>query len=73
MRAVVERWRDGTSPEEIPHDLSHLTLAQVFDALSYYLNHSAEINAHNEANRIPTGSPRPVNDRSIRGCISTKT
>jgi uncharacterized protein (DUF433 family) len=36
VRAVVELWRLGVSPEEIPGHLPHLTLAQVFDALSYY-------------------------------------
>jgi len=31
----------------------HATLAQVFDALSYYSDHQDEINAHIERNRIP--------------------
>ncbi len=38
MRAVVESWRMGITAEEIPQGLPHLTLAQVFDALSYYLD-----------------------------------
>ena len=53
VRAIVENWRLGIAPEEIPHHLPHLTLAQVFDALSYYCDHQAEINAHIERNRIP--------------------
>ncbi len=53
VRAIVEIWRQGVTPEEIPHQLPHLTLAQVFDALSYYSDHQAEINAHIERNRIP--------------------
>ncbi len=53
VRAIVENWRLGVAPEEIPHHLPHLTLAQVFDALSYYCDHQAEINAHIERNRIP--------------------
>ena len=53
VRAVVELWRGGTPPEEITLDLPHLTLAQVFDALSYFSDHAAEINAHIEANRVP--------------------
>ncbi len=53
VRAVVELWRLGTAPEEIPHHLPHLTLAQVFDALSYYSDHQEEINAYIEQNRIP--------------------
>lgn len=53
VRAIVELWRQGVAPEEIPNHLPHLTLAQVFDALSYYSDHQEEINAHIERNRIP--------------------
>ena len=53
VRAVVEVWRVGTAPEEIPQDLPHLTLAQVFAALTYYSDHQEEINTHIERNRIP--------------------
>ncbi|MCA1994349.1 MAG: DUF433 domain-containing protein [Coleofasciculus sp. S288] len=53
VRAIVEMWRLGVSPEEIPHRLPHLGLAQVFDALSYYLDHQVEINECIERNRIP--------------------
>ena len=53
VRAIVETWRLGVLPEEIPRHLPHLTLAQVFDALSYYSDHQAQINAYIERNRIP--------------------
>lgn len=53
MRAIVEMWRLGVAAEEIPHRLPHLVLAQVFDALSYYLDHQAEINNYIDRNRIP--------------------
>ena len=53
VRAIVELWRQGVAPEIIPTCLPHLTLAQVFDALSYYSDHQAQINAHIERNRIP--------------------
>jgi uncharacterized protein (DUF433 family) len=53
VRAIVEVWRQGIQPESIPNHLSHLTVAQVFDALSYYSDHQEEINAHIERNRIP--------------------
>ena len=52
VRAIVELWRQGISAEEIPNHLPHLTLAQVFDALSYYSDHQEEINAYLEQNRI---------------------
>ena len=45
-------WRLGVTPEEIPRCLPRLTLAQVFDALSYYSDHQDEIIAHIERNRI---------------------
>jgi uncharacterized protein (DUF433 family) len=53
VRAIVEMWRLGMSPEEIAVGLPHLTLAQVFAALSYYCDHREEIHAHIERNRIP--------------------
>ena len=53
VRAIVELWRLGISAEEIPSHLPHLTLAQVFDALSYYSDHQEEINAYIKENRIP--------------------
>ena len=52
VRAIVETWRLGVAAEEIPSAMPHLTLAQVFDALSYYSDHQEEINAHIERNRI---------------------
>lgn len=52
-RAIVETWRLGIVPEEIPNGMPHLTLAQVFDALSYYSDHQEEINRYIELNRIP--------------------
>ena len=53
VRAVVEFWRLGVAPEEIPTHLPHITLAQVFDALSYYADHQAEIERYIEQNQIP--------------------
>ncbi len=53
VRAVVELWRQGISPEAIPSHLPHLTLAQIFDALSYYSDNQSEINQYIARNRIP--------------------
>jgi uncharacterized protein (DUF433 family) len=53
VRAIVETWRQDVPPEEIPGLLPHLTLAQVFDALSYYSEHQEEINDYIQRNRIP--------------------
>jgi len=43
VRAIVEWWKFGASPEEIMENLPHLTLSQIFDALSYYADHRDEI------------------------------
>ncbi|BAY29537.1 hypothetical protein NIES2107_13800 [Nostoc carneum NIES-2107] len=53
VRAIVETWRMGIPPEEISKGMPHLSLAQVFDALSYYSDHQSEINGYIERNRIP--------------------
>ena len=53
VRAIVEMWRQGMLPEEIPTHLPYLTLAQVFDALSYYSDNQSEINTYIEKNWIP--------------------
>jgi uncharacterized protein (DUF433 family) len=60
VRAIVETWRLGVPAEEIPNALPHLTLAQVFDALSFYSDHQDEINAYIEQNRIPATQIDPL-------------
>jgi len=60
VRAIVELWRLGIRPEEIPTHLPHLTLAQVFGALSYYSDHQAEINRYIELNRVPEHLVHPT-------------
>jgi len=53
VRAIVELWRMGVPPDEIPVHLPHITLAQVFDALRYYAENQPEINRYIQANRVP--------------------
>ncbi|MGH7887313.1 MAG: DUF433 domain-containing protein [Candidatus Binatia bacterium] len=44
VRSVVNYvLRQGISPEELVREFSHLTLAQVYDALSYYYDHKEAI------------------------------
>jgi uncharacterized protein (DUF433 family) len=59
VRAIVGLWQLGTMPEEIPTHLPHLTLAQVFDALSFYLDHQTEINQYIEQNQVPNELVHP--------------
>ena len=52
VRAIVELWRLAVPPEEIPRQRPHLSLAQLFAALSYYSDHQDEINDYIARNRI---------------------
>jgi uncharacterized protein (DUF433 family) len=60
VRAIVELWRQGLAPELIPQQLPHLTLAQVFDSLSYYRDHQAEIQQSIERNAFPDDHIDPL-------------
>ena len=59
VRAVVELWRLGVAPEEVPTHLPHLTPAQVFDALSYFMDHQAEIQRYMTQNHVPDDVVHP--------------
>jgi uncharacterized protein (DUF433 family) len=61
VRAIVETWRMGVAPEDITTHLPHLTLAQIFDALSYFADHQSEIAQYIERNRVPDDL---IDDRS---------
>ena len=63
VRAIVELWRVGVRPEEIPDHPPHVGLAQVFDALSYYAGHREEIDRFIDINRVEDHEVHP----SIRG------
>lgn len=58
VRAIVGFWRLGIMPEEILSHLPHL-MAQVFDALSFYLDHQVEINKYIEQNQVPQALVHP--------------
>jgi len=60
VRAIVELWRMGLLPEEIRIKLPHLTLAQIFNAMSYYEDHNKEINDYIEKNTIPNTLVDPL-------------
>jgi uncharacterized protein (DUF433 family) len=67
VRAIVGLWRLGIMPEEIPNHLLHLTLAQVFDALSFYLDYQAEINEYIQQNQVPDELVHP----SVKPALNT--
>ncbi len=52
VRSVVNYvLRQGMTPEELVAEFHHLTLAQVYDALSYYYDHQKEVDRDLEENR----------------------
>ncbi len=53
VRAIAELWNQGMPAEEVPIRLPHLELAQVFEALRYYLTHRDEIEGFITKNHIP--------------------
>ena len=67
VRVIVGLWRLGTPPEEIPTQYPQLTLAQVFDALSFYLDNQAEINDYIEQNHIPDDLIHPAVRKALQG------
>ncbi len=60
VRAIVGLWQLGNLPEEIPTHLPHLTLAQVFDALSYYTENREQIHRYIALNRVPDDVIHPA-------------
>lgn len=53
VRSIVGLWQLVTMPEEVLNHLPHLTLAQVFDALSFYLGSQSEIDDSIRQNHVP--------------------
>lgn len=53
VRAIVEYWKFGDTPEAIQRKLPHLRLAQIFDALGYYDDHRDEIDGYIALNQVP--------------------
>jgi uncharacterized protein (DUF433 family) len=45
VRRIVEWYKSGYSPEEIAHEIGHLSLAQVYAALAYYHANREEVDA----------------------------
>jgi uncharacterized protein (DUF433 family) len=46
VRDIVERTRLGDSPERMLQGYPHLSLAKIYDALSYYYDHTEEIDKY---------------------------
>ena len=58
VRSVVNYvLRQGISPEELVGEFSHLTLAQVYDALSYYYDHKEAVDQDLQENSGENHTP----------------
>jgi uncharacterized protein (DUF433 family) len=53
VRDIVEQWRLGVAPEEIPQHYPHISLAKVFEALAYYQDNIEEVEHFIELNKVP--------------------
>lgn len=51
LDSVVYDFLSGLSPESIVDNYDTLTLGQVYGAITYYLAHRAEVDAHLQRNR----------------------
>jgi len=53
VRAIAELWLAGAQPDEIKLHIPQISLAQIFDALSYYHDQKNDIDSYIEKNKIP--------------------
>ena len=56
LHVVAEYWRLGWTLDELAAGYPHLTMAEILDALSFYLDHRAEVDALIRSNRPPDGT-----------------
>src|SRR5690606_21357729 len=52
VRTIVQYWQIGNTPDDIVIALPHLTLSQVFEAMSYYYDNQDEIDSLIETHTI---------------------
>lgn len=60
VRHVIGQYRHYGAVEGVLNAYPHLTVAQVHDALSYYYDHSAEIEVHIQAHAEETWRGRAL-------------
>src|SRR5271165_4164042 len=46
LDSIIYAFREGCSPESIREDFEGLTLARVYGAIAFYLDHQADIDAY---------------------------
>jgi len=53
VKTLVRYYQNNPDAKEVLAGFPHLTVAQLYDALSYYHDHQAEIDADMEADELP--------------------
>jgi uncharacterized protein (DUF433 family) len=61
LEGVIEEFLDGRSPESIQQSFPTLTLAQVYGAITFYLDHQAEIKTYLQQRHADYATRRQAN------------
>lgn len=70
VRLIAQMHRAGDTVDDILRTYSHLSAAAVHDAISYYLDHRAEIEQEIAAHRIENALTRTGAQMNERGFIT---
>ena len=70
VRLIAQMYRAGDSVDDILHSYPHLSASAVHDAISYYLDHGADIEQEIVAHRIEAVLKRHNAQMDGRGFIS---
>jgi len=70
VRLIAQMYRGGDSVDDILKTYPHLSATSVHDAISYYLDHRAEIEQEILANRIENLLPKSGAQMDERGFIT---
>ncbi|HEY7126825.1 MAG TPA: DUF433 domain-containing protein [Ktedonobacterales bacterium] len=58
LDSIVIFWHQGETPEELQEDFPTLTLAQVYGAIAYYLDHKEQIDQYLAENKAQAQAQR---------------
>jgi len=70
VRLIAQMYREGDTVEDILHSYPHLSAAAAHDAISYYLDHRADIEREIAAHRIENVLARTGAQMNERGFIT---
>jgi uncharacterized protein (DUF433 family) len=64
---LAEYWRLGWTLAELAGGYPFLTMAEILDGLSFYLDHREEVEGLIQANRIPEGEATAAEEPALAG------